>query len=64
MSQAKLGNNLIRTSGTTSDSELPGTKLLSTFSKVRLKNRFKASIYPVGFIAACDVLSNGPGGGF
>ena len=59
-----LVNNSIHTSITTPESELPATKLLCTFFKVTLKNGFKASLYPVDFVAACDMHSDGPGGGF
>ena len=34
------------------------------FLKEGLKNGFKASLYPVDFVAACDLRSDGPGGGF
>lgn len=34
------------------------------FVKERLDNGFKASPYPVVFVAACDMRSDGPGRGF
>ena len=34
------------------------------FFKVRLKNGLKASLYPDDFVAAFDMRSSGPGGGF
>lgn len=57
-------NNSIHTSITTSESELPATKLLFTFFKVTLKNEFKAPLYPVDFVATCDMRPDGHGGGF
>ena len=55
--------SLIRSSITTSESELPGTKLLCTFIKEGLNNGFKASLYPVHDVAASRPRSYGPGGG-
>ena len=34
------------------------------FFKESLSNGFKASLYPVDFIAACGMRSDGPGRGF
>ena len=61
---ARQGQQLISTSRTISESELHGTKLISTFFKERINNGFKAPLDPVDFVAACDMRSDGPGGGF
>ena len=50
---------MLRTSTQTSKSEPPGTKLLCTFFKVRLKNDFKASLQPVDVVAPCDMRFDG-----
>ena len=44
--------------------ELPATKLFCAFFKVTLKNGFKASLYPVDFVAACNMRADEQGRGF